>query len=209
MVKSASLSKNNELYVSLWEQTQLGDRAAFSKLCEAHYRLLFNYALNFTADKEAIKDAIQDLFLQLWEKRATIGTINVMSIYLIRAVRNNLLYQMRKNKWQDFSTDVDSEEANIADETNVEDQWISTEIYSQNEQRVRKALELLPKRQREVLFLKFYQGLSHDEIADLMNINKQSVSNHLQKSMTTLRTLFPNHWELWVITYFIQLKMTL
>jgi RNA polymerase sigma-70 factor (ECF subfamily) len=68
MVKSASLSKNNELYVSLWEQSQLGDRAAFSKLCEAHYRLLFNYAVNFTSDKEAIKDGIQDLFLQLWEK---------------------------------------------------------------------------------------------------------------------------------------------
>lgn len=209
MVKSSSLSKNNELYVSLWEQAQLGDRTAYSQLCEAHYRLLFNYATNFTNDKEAIKDAIQDLFLQLWEKRSTIGTINVMSIYLIRAVRNNLLYQMRKNKWQEFSMDVDSEEVNIADETNFEDQWISTEIYSQNEQRVRKALELLPKRQREVLFLKFYQGLSHDEIADLMNINKQSVSNHLQKSMNTLRTLFPNHWEIWIATYFIHLKMNL
>jgi RNA polymerase sigma-70 factor (ECF subfamily) len=68
-------------------------------------------------------------------KRNTIGAINVISIYLIRALRNNLLYQMRKNKWQEFSTDVDSEEANIADETNIEDQWISTEIYSQNEQR--------------------------------------------------------------------------
>ena len=61
-------------------------------------------AVSSRSDKEAIKDGIQDLFLQLWEKRNTIGTINVISIYLIRALRNNLLYQMRKNKWQEFST---------------------------------------------------------------------------------------------------------
>lgn len=73
---------------------------------------------------------------------------------------------------------------------------ISGETYSQNEQRLRQAIALLPKRQQEVLFLKFYQGLEHEQISDLMDINRQSVANHLHKAIITLRTLFPNNWEL-------------
>ncbi len=196
MIKQLSVEQKNEVYINLWEQSQQGSREAFSQLCQAHYRTLFNYALNFTDDREFIKDTIQDLYLHLWEKRTSIGTIHVMSIYLIRSIRNNLLHQMRKHKWQEFKSEF-GEALEYTDGMSLEDEWVQNEVYSQNEQRIRKALELLPKRQREVLFLKFYKGLSHDEIAELMAINKQSVANHLQKSMTTLRTLFPNHWEIW------------
>ncbi|MFC0183808.1 RNA polymerase sigma factor [Pseudarcicella hirudinis] len=53
-----------------------------------------------------------------------------------------------------------------------------------------------------MLFLKFYQGLDHQQIADLMDINKQSVSNLLQKALITLRTLFPNNWQFWSFLLF-------
>lgn len=189
-----TLSKSNDFYLELWNQARLGSREAYAQLCESHYRTLFNYGLNFTKDRELVKDVIQDLFLYLWEKRNVIGEINVMTIYLIRATRNNLISQLRKNQWNVLYDNFDSEEE-LTDEQTIESSLIEYERYSQNEQRMRKAIELLPKRQREVLFLKFYQGVSNTDIANLMNINNQSVSNHLQKALITLRALFPNHWK--------------
>ncbi|MEA5427274.1 MULTISPECIES: RNA polymerase sigma factor [Arcicella] len=189
-----TLSKSNDFYLELWNQARLGSREAYAQLCESHYRTLFNYGLNLTKDRELVKDVIQDLFLYLWEKRNVIGEINVMTIYLIRATRNNLISQLRKNQWNVLYDNFDSEDE-LTDEQTIESSLIEYERYSQNEQRMRKAIELLPKRQREVLFLKFYQGVSNTDIANLMNINNQSVSNHLQKALITLRALFPNHWK--------------
>lgn len=189
-----TLSKSNDFYLELWNQARLGSREAYAQLCESHYRTLFNYGLNLTKDRELVKDVIQDLFLYLWEKRNVIGEINVMTIYLIRATRNNLISQLRKNQWNVLYDNFDSEDE-LTDEQTIESSLIEYERYSQNEQRMRKAIELLPKRQREVLFLKFYQGVSNSDIANLMNINNQSVSNHLQKALITLRALFPNHWK--------------
>jgi len=189
-----TLSKSNDFYLELWNQAKLGSREAYAQLCESHYRILFNYGLNITKDRELVKDVIQDLFLYLWEKRNIVGEINVMTIYLIRATRNNLISQLRKNQWNVLYDNFDDED-NLTDEQTIENSLIEYERYSQNEQRMRKAIELLPKRQREVLFLKFYQGVSHSDIANMMNINNQSVSNHLQKALITLRALFPNHWK--------------
>eukprot|EP01137_Pigoraptor_chileana_P029006 Opistho-2@13620 len=181
-----TLSKSNDFYLELWNQARLGSREAYAQLCESHYRTLFNYGLNLTKDRELVKDVIQDLFLYLWEKRNVIGENNVMTIYLIRATRNNLISQLRKNQWNVLYDNFDSEDE-LTDEQTIESSLIEYERYSQNEQRMRKAIELLPKRQREVLFLKFYQGVSNTDIANLMNINNQSVSNHLQKALITLR----------------------
>lgn len=187
--------------LDLWQKARFGDKEAFCQLCENHYKILFNYATSFTKDRELIKDQIQDLFLHLWEQRNTINEIRVITIYLIKALRNNLLQHLRRNQWN-ILNDNFTEDLNFFEEINAETNLISHEIYSQNEQRIRQAIALLPKRQQEVLFLKFYQGLDHQQIADLMDINKQSVSNLLQKALITLRTLFPNNWQFWSFLLF-------
>ncbi|MFD1818979.1 RNA polymerase sigma-70 factor, ECF subfamily [Pseudarcicella hirudinis] len=187
--------------LDLWQKARFGDKEAFCQLCENHYKILFNYATSFTKDRELIKDQIQDLFLYLWEQRNTINEIRVITIYLIKALRNNLLQHLRRNQWN-ILNDNFTEDLNFFEEMNAETSLISHEIYSQNEQRIRQAIALLPKRQQEVLFLKFYQGLDHQQIADLMDINKQSVSNLLQKALITLRTLFPNNWQFWSFLLF-------
>ncbi|MFY7890314.1 MAG: RNA polymerase sigma factor [Spirosomataceae bacterium] len=193
--QKASIKDTNTRLIFLWNEAKEGNRQAFNALCEHHYRMLFNYAFTLTKDRELIKDILQDLLLNLWEKRNTLGDIHAMSIYLIKALRNNLLYHNRKNKFNYVDNFFDSEEDYLSDFSTVEGDIINYEIYSQNEVRVRKALELLPKRQREVLFLKFYQGKTYSEIADIMAINPQSVGNHIQKAFSTLRTLLPSDWQ--------------
>jgi len=198
---SQDISQTNEINLNLWQKAKVENKEAFCQLCENHYKILFNYATSFTKDRELIKDLIQDLFLHLWEHRNTISEIRVITIYLIKSLRNNLLQHLKRNQWS-LPNDNFSEDLIFFEDVNAETNLISLEIYSQNEQRIRQAIALLPKRQQEILFLKFYQGLDHQQIADLMDINKQSVSNLLQKALITLRTLFPNNWEFWSFVLF-------
>jgi RNA polymerase sigma-70 factor (ECF subfamily) len=205
MPNFAKIKEGTAAYLELLNRVKLGDKTAFNELCVNYYRLLFNYGYTVTSDRELIKDVIQDLFLQLWEKRIGITDIDSIGKYLLKSTRNNILYQIRKNR-VNFVDEFIEKDDNQPDNYTIENDIILNETLSQNEARIRKALELLPKRQREVLFLKFYESRSNDEIADLMEINYQSVSNHLQRALSTLRTLLPNNWHIWLISTMITLS---
>ncbi|MES2520396.1 MAG: sigma-70 family RNA polymerase sigma factor [Bacteroidota bacterium] len=205
MPNFAKIKEGTAAYLELLNRVKLGDKTAFNELCVNYYRLLFNYGYTITSDRELIKDVIQDLFLQLWEKRIGITDIDSIGKYLLKSTRNNILYQIRKNR-VNFVDEFIEKDDNQPDNYTIENDIILNETLSQNEARIRKALELLPKRQREVLFLKFYESRSNDEIADLMEINYQSVSNHLQRALSTLRTLLPNNWHIWLISTMITLS---
>jgi RNA polymerase sigma-70 factor (ECF subfamily) len=80
------------------------------------------------------------------------------------------------------------------------------ELFAENEQKVRSVLNNLPKRQQEVIFLKFYETLSIEEIAEIMDMNKQSVSNLLQRAIHNLK----QNWQLAVyLLYYLYFNVRL
>jgi RNA polymerase sigma-70 factor (ECF subfamily) len=69
----------------------------------------------------------------------------------------------------------------------MESEWIAAELLDENEQSIRQAISQLSKRQQEVIFLKYYKGLSNEEIATIMDIERQTVANFLHRSLTNLK----------------------
>ncbi len=172
----------------LWLAFKQGDSEALGQLTNAHYRTLYNYATKFTKDRELIKDCIQDLFLYLWDQRANLQSSPFVTIYLLKSLKYNLLKKLnQEKKW--IIDDIDADLAPV-ENSNVESSIIALELFTENEQKVKSILTNLPKRQQEVIFLKFYEALSIDEIAEIMEMNKQSVSNLLQRAMQNLK----QHW---------------
>ena len=163
-------------------------------MAERQYRSLFAYATNFTDDRELIKDAIQEVFTRIWEKR-TIISIQFVAIYLIKSLRNELLQTLRRTK-QPFASLQSQEVGQLSDGQTVETQIEQGEANLESHDRLRRAIDHLPKRQQEALFLKFYQGFDNDQIAALMNINRQSVANLLYKALGTLKSqiAFFRYW---------------
>lgn len=104
----------------------------------------------------------------------------------MRALRNRLLDHLRV---ESRFTDVEGEET-IPDDFLIETHLILSEDQSDTRTRLREAISQLPRRQQEVLFLRFYQGMDNDRIADVMEINRQSVANHLYKALQALKALF-------------------
>ncbi len=159
---------------------------AFCQLAEKQYRSLFAYATNFTEDRDFIKDSIQEIFIRIWEKRAT-TSIQYVSIYLFKSLRNQLLQEFRRTK-PERSSIHSSEVSELTDWQTIETEIEQGEADFESQHKVRQAINTLPKRQQEVVFLKFYNGLENDQIAALMEINRQSVANLLYKALGALKS---------------------
>jgi RNA polymerase sigma factor (sigma-70 family) len=167
----------------LWNRLKSGDTNAFGQISTRYYRLLFDYGRKFTKDRELIKDVIQDVLLLIWQKRGQIDTNENVKLYLLKIVRNRLYKELQKQQLRasedyfDLLETTDSEEALI----------ISTESTQSILAKLNLHLKNLPKRQQEVLFLKFYEDLTNDEIAEVMHINRQSVANLLYNGLRLLK----------------------
>lgn len=191
-MRNAAATLEDESYLGeLWCRLKQGDGAAFDELAKRRYRLLFNYATKFSKDTDLIKDCIQDLFLELWYRRNNLTDTTYVTVYLIRALRNNLLRKIRIDNRIDISADISESYDVFTDNLTVESILISSESMTEKERGIRSAINRLPRRQQEVIFLKFYEGLSHDDIAKVMKVERQTVSNFLYRAIGQLKNDLP------------------
>ncbi|WP_439556614.1 RNA polymerase sigma factor [Dyadobacter sp.] len=168
--------------VTRWQQFCAGDKSAFGEITELNYAPLFHYGTRFTADRDMIKDCLQDLFLSVWEKRESLSEIAAIKPYLFQSLRNNLVRRCRR---QSVFSEIGLNEP--FDDISPESDWIINETDHLTSTRLRQAIDSLPKRQREALYLKYYENLSYEEIAEIMGLQRQAVANYLQYGIQKLR----------------------
>jgi RNA polymerase sigma factor (sigma-70 family) len=178
--------------LDLIKRLQEGDEAALASLMRMYYDNLYHYASRFTKDKELIKDCIQEVFISLWQRRESIGGIISPKYYLLRAIKNKTLKALHKNLSEISSPGF--EEYEFLYEFSIEKIIIERQISEEKARKLRTTLSLLSKRQQEIIYLKYYQYLDQGQIADLMNISRQSVYNLLHEAIQKLRSLW--HEEL-------------
>jgi len=172
--------------IACWQQFCAGDKSAFGEITELNYAALYHYGTRFTSDRDLIKDCLQDIFLEIWEKRAALSYISAIKPYLFQSLRNNLVRRIRKQV--NFFEIAENE---ILHEVSPESDWIINETDQLTAQRMKRALESLPKRQKEALYLKYYENLSYEEIALVMGLQRQAVANYLQYGIQKLR----EYWQ--------------
>lgn len=133
---------------------------------------------------QLIEDVIQDLLVHLWLHRTTINETPSVKFYLIKAFRHRMLKTIKPLSDETGLTD---ECDNLLSEFSSEEDWIGRENDLALKQQVRTAIDQLPARQQEVIYLRFFQNLMPEEIAGLLAINAQSVSNIIQRALSNLR----------------------
>ncbi len=154
-----------------------------------HFRALFSYGLKFSPDEEFVKDTIQDLFLYIWEKRRNLSADVPVAAYLMASLRRMMNRSSVKSPFLQLSYENHPDLFDV--KFSVEKEYIRHETSRLMSQRLKLTLEKLPPRLKEVIYLKFYQELSREQIAVIMNITPQTVSNLLQIAMKKLR----KHWK--------------
>lgn len=169
----------------LWLQFIAGDFNAFATLYNNHIESLIRYGMKIKPDTEAVKDAIQDLFVELWNAKENLQPVKVVNIYLLKALRYKLI-KKEKGKFTPFIDDADILSA-LPPEQPVEFFILEREDQAHQQEKIRTAIKQLPKRQQEAINLRFYNGLTNEQVAEIMAINYQSATNLLHKAILSLR----------------------
>ena len=188
----------------IWDKMLTGDRDALGKLMYSYFRPLANYGLRFTTDKEVIKDSIQELFIVVWERRSHLAVaVNVKS-YLFSSFRRLLLRTLKKMHKTATLTLDSSYLENFALILGVDDKIIQTEHAIKLSKHFNILISRLPERQKEVVYLKFFESLSREEISHILEIAPQTVSNILQNARGKLRQGTPvSLWKALLIPLFV------
>lgn len=170
-----------------WNSFKNGDWDAYKMLYEMYFGLLNNYGYKFTRDTTLIEDSIQDLFIKLWSNRKTLGSPPSVKNYLYKSLRGMLF---RKMKSQLRLSELKNEDYDF--EVSFDNMIILREEEERLQRIVSDAINKLPARQKEIVFLRFYEGLTYEEIADIMAIDVKSVYKLLYKALNSLQNSMQN-----------------
>jgi RNA polymerase sigma factor (sigma-70 family) len=169
-----------------WKSFLSGDVNAFGLLMSQHFQTLFQYGSKFSKDREFVKDSIQDLFLKLWEKRENLSADAVVKPYLMASLRRHMHRTAIERSKLGNSTEPDEDQLfNIA--FFVEQDYIESESSMVLAEKLKTLVDQLPARQKEVIYLKFFQELDRQQISDIMEVSPQTVSNLLQIAIRQLK----------------------
>lgn len=183
----------------LWREMLMGNVTSYEQLINRTYDLLFHYGTKFNGDRELIKDCIQDVFLGIWEKRDVLNPEIPPKPYLLASLRRRL-HRLASRLRMDCM-DYFSESDIVFDlEFSAEYRLIESENDRLLASRMTEMLNELPKRQKEAVFLRFYNDMERDEIAMVMDIQPQSVSNLLQEAFKFIKS----HWKA-IVSLFLAL----
>lgn len=163
------------------------DAMSFRELFNCYFKPLYGYGIKLSNRPELVKDCIQELFRNLWERRDNLAHIESPNVYLFVSLRRKILKERSSHRKTRGSLEEMDGDGFI--QFAREDLIIRDEVKYQKREELKDALNQLPDRQREVIFLHFYNGMSYGEIEEILSINRQSVRNHVYRAMETLRTL--------------------
>jgi RNA polymerase sigma factor (sigma-70 family) len=168
-----------------WQQSREGDSHAFYCIHRELFQGLYNYALKLLQDKELAGDAVQELFVKIWTKRETIGDLEKTKPYFFTALRRQILNQLRNLRLRELKISrIPRPDIDFSPEEIV----MRNEEYLSLQNRVTELLNGLPKRQKEVIYLHYFEDMDYAQIAAIMGINYQSVLNLTQKALQKLRS---------------------
>lgn len=162
----------------LWNTFKQGDEAAFVEIYKTYANILYNYGVKFCSDKELVKDCLQDFFIYLRKNRATLGDTAFIKLYLFKAFRRRVVDYINTQESEQKKNQLASG-FQLQIEVSPEVKFINQQLQEQQLLELRKAIDALAEKEREAIFYYFYEGLSYQDIAEILNFTHISSARRL------------------------------
>lgn len=155
-------------------------------LYNTFYVGLLNYGIKLTGDRDLAKDCITQILLRLWEKKDELPAVENVRGYLTICLRNEIFSEIKSSKLKKIRNRMMLSEHDTTEQP-YEDLLIKTQQNLFVRQKLKKALEKLTQRQKELLELRYFEDLDYDEIAHRCNISKRTAYNLIQTGLINMR----------------------
>ncbi|MFY0625700.1 MAG: sigma-70 family RNA polymerase sigma factor [Reichenbachiella sp.] len=175
----------------VWQQLKSGDRGALDFIFNQYVEVLILYGNKFTPDTFLVEDSIQDIFINLWNKRKSISDTDAIKPYLLTSLRRKIIKAV-SGKRIVIDKDFEIDSYNFLIEYSAEERLVNNQMDKQTLTNLSKVLNNLSQKQREIIYLKYYSKLNNFEIASVMSINYQSARNLIHKALKNMRAQLEN-----------------
>lgn len=173
------------------------DHESFTRIFRAYYKDLVLFGGTFIPEKSVCEDIVQNIFLKLWNDRQTLEIEISLKSYLLKAVRNNCLDELRHRKIVDEHVTHQLKSASMdADET---ENYV---LYSDLCRQLKNALAQLPPAEREVFEMSRLENIKYQEIANRLKISVRTVENRISNALKRLRILLKDYFLLLLIFFY-------
>lgn len=176
-----SIRSDEDLLASLRQ----GSEDAFTVIYKRYHKLLYVLAYKYLKSTYSSEDAVQQVFLKLWEARSLLMVNVNLRNYLYTMLKNHVLNEIRNNNSAvEKNYEIVQSAPEYEDELliKIEEQDMMSHFY--------QAIDHLPEQKRQVCLYKLKGNLSNQEIADKMNISVPTVKTHYAQAIKILRVHF-------------------
>ncbi len=178
-------NKNNIKLLELeWKAFLSGNKDAFAYYYNLYIDDLYHYGTKIMNDEDSVKDAIQEVFVDLYIKRnSNHANLDNVKFYLLLALKRNLIKRLKRNRRF-------AEESNITDfepEYSAEVSIIDFEEKEELPRKLAKLIQELPSKQKEAIYLRFNQELEYNEIAQILNVTVETARKHVYRALKAVK----------------------
>jgi RNA polymerase sigma-70 factor (ECF subfamily) len=175
-----------------------GDETAFSHIYKKYWNKIYSISLTYLKSVQLAEDAVQEVFLKLWAKREQVAKVQNLEAFIFIIARNHLIDALKKttgdlafrpNDW-------------LPDDLLLPPDQLSLKIL---QKKIADAIEKLPPQQKNVIKMSRELGLTHEQIAAKLGINKKTVKNHIVRALSALRLLL--HEEALLLLLFLYSRL--
>lgn len=188
-----SFEIDKKLEKEWWQLLKSGDKTALSAIYNTFVNGMFGYGMSIIADKDLVRDCIQEVFIDLWKYRSNLANTDNIKFYVYKSLRNKIYTLSTKEKRKKA---LDNENMEVALIPSHEDVLINDQRNSGIQHKLVNCIENLPERQREVIRHIYFENHSYEETSNLMEINIRSVYTLAWKALSSLRKSVPKMYIL-------------
>lgn len=168
----------------VWKNLLGGDRKALAHIYSKYFDKLYNYGIRIANEPVIVEDSIQDLFIELWNRRQGLNEqVRNIKFYLYICLRRKILLKLNKRTDSVDITELRSFDIKLSHKSH----YLNNQLNNELKQKLVQVVETLTPKQKEAIFLIYFDELSYQEAASVMNLKIKTVYNLVHQAISRLK----------------------
>ncbi|WP_293788408.1 sigma-70 family RNA polymerase sigma factor [uncultured Pedobacter sp.] len=171
----------------LWSRLLNGEKDALDQIYKAHFQALYQYGMRMLHQEDEVKDCLHNLFVKLWENRKKLNPTTQIRYYLLAALRNTIVnHRTKESKYEK----VEANDEYLFDlNFTLESAYIRKEEIHEKTAKLAAAMNQLTPRQKEIIYLKYFEELDYSQIAEIMGLTTKGTYKLSARALDALREI--------------------